>query len=120
MRGVLASLDALAQRMRECLSALDGGAPEDARLRTSFASVSAGFEALGDLDQLRNHVTEGELPDLGRALEDLVRLNALLTVAASRDKERLLGHLLQAREARARIDSQRTAGQTGRSCDVRG
>ena len=117
---VFAALDQLAARMRRCLGALDGGAPEDERLRESFAQVRRGFEELGDLDRLKGRVEASERPRLVRSLEELMRLNALLTVAASRDKERLLESLLQARQARSRVDSQRASGRTGSSCDVRG
>ncbi|MCP3914791.1 MAG: hypothetical protein GY711_04425 [bacterium] len=117
---MFAALDELAARMRACLGALDGGAPEDERLRENFAQVRRGFDELGDLQLLEGRIDASERPRLVRSLEELMRLNALLTVAASRDKERLLERLQQARQARSRVDSQRASGKTGSSCDVRG
>ena len=119
MDSLLERLRDLKRRMGACLDALEGAAPDDELPLRHIASLQGGLEGL-DADALAEIADPGQRECLRAELEELVRLNAVLTATAGRDKERLLELLDRARRARQGAEARGPLDETGASCDLRG
>ncbi len=119
MESLFERLRELKQRMGACLEALDGAAPHDDLPQERFAGLNEGLEGL-DSASLAEIRDPQQRERLRAELEELMRLNAVLTSTVSRDKERLLELLARSRKARAGAGAQGPTDETGTSCDVRG
>ena len=92
---IFEALDQARRGLRECLGELEAASPSDPKVGRSFSDVQLAFERLGDLEQLRDRVPEAEQAKLRSSLEELLRLNALLSDAVKQDRERLVSMIRQ-------------------------
>lgn len=108
------------QSLRDCLSEMDAGSPDDADIGRRFDAMREAFQELGDLAALWDQVPEEEEEHLQASLEELMRLNSVLTRVVQRDEERLLSQLSHARQGRIGLEALRQGGQPGGNCDISG
>lgn len=116
---VYSRLERYGSAMRQCLSVLDGGAPQDPLVGQAFTALTQNFEALGDLTALVRSVAPDGSERLEAKLEELTRLNAVLAAAVGQDAERMLELMRRARDARRACQQALGEGRTGESCDIR-
>ncbi len=95
---IFEALDKARAGLRECLEDFESSAPHDPKVGRSFSDVQEAFEILGDLESLKRQVSDGAQQSLREHLEDLLRLNALLSVTIKQDKERLVQMLHQSQK----------------------
>lgn len=113
-------IDRAGQCLRACLSEMDAGAPQDIDIGRRFDAMREAFVELGDLAGLWDQIAEDEEDRLQSGLEELMRLNSVLTRVVQRDEERLLNQLSHARKGRIGLDALRQATQSGGNCDISG
>ncbi|MFT7676852.1 MAG: hypothetical protein ACI8QC_000828 [Planctomycetota bacterium] len=111
-------LDAARASLRSCLEELDGGAPNDSGVGRGFEVMGQAFAELGDLESLWDQVNAKDEERLQDSLEELMRLNAVLTKVVQRDEERLRGQIAHARIGRQNIAAQKIDGEIGGTCDM--
>lgn len=120
MSDVFERLEAARESLRSCLSELDSCAPNDAGVGRRFDSMRVAFQDLGDLAALWDQIPDEEEDRLQEGLEELMRLNTVLTRVVQRDEERLLAELSHARQGRLGLEALRQPTESGGSCDVSG
>lgn len=111
-------LDRFGDALTDCRRALEGRTPEDPAVTAAFERLQRDFAALGDLSSERaSLVDEEDRERFDERLESLVCSHALLVGTLARDRERLIGELARAREARRTLRSTAAEGAEGRTCD---
>lgn len=95
---IFEALDKARAGLRECLEDFESSLPHDPKVGRSFSDVQEAFEILGDLEELEGKVSSGAQQSLRKHLEDLLRLNALLSATIKQDKERLVQMLHQSQK----------------------
>ena len=111
-------LDAASASLRSCLQEIDGGAPDDPGVGRHFDVMGQAFAELGDLELLWEQVEGKDEERLQDGLEELMRLNAVLTRVVQRDEERLRGKMAHARVGHKNLEALRLDTQTGGTCDM--
>jgi hypothetical protein len=112
-------LDEAHAALRGVMAALNGGAPDDPAVTTALVRLSAASDAVGDPAALAARVRVSEHGRLRAALEEWLRLSALTTALAARDRERLEERFEHAREGRRSLAALRPVNEAiGRSCDL--
>lgn len=117
---VFERLQAARNSLRSCLSELDGGAPDDVDVGRRFDSMREAFSDLGDLAALWDEIDEDDGDRLQEGLEELMRLNSVLTRVVQRDEERLLAELKHTRQGRMGLEALRQPTDSGGTCDFSG
>ena len=115
---IFGRLEKARDSLRACLAVVDGKSPEDVEVGQCFDAMRVAFEELGDLALLWDDVEEGQEDQLQEALEELMRLNGVLTRVIQRDEERLLADLAQAKAGRQGLEALRRPPETGGTCDM--
>ena len=108
--------------MQGGLSLLDGARAEDADVPAARERLSRALADTGDFAAARKEVPQGDLECFDDELEDLLRLNAVLTAAVRQDREALMQRLKATRESRRDLARQAAAPSEGAGgrCDVSG
>ena len=104
------------------LALLDGSSVEDGDVPAALGRIAAVVSEAGSYAALRESVVEEDLERFDDELEDLLRLNAVLTAAVKQDREALIQRLKVTRESRRDLARQApdvSEGSGGR-CDVSG
>ncbi|MCA9002950.1 MAG: hypothetical protein KDB61_13580, partial [Planctomycetes bacterium] len=82
-----------------------------------FSDVQEAFEILGDLSELSGKVSAGSQESLRKHLEDLLRLNALLSATIQSDRENILAMLHQSQKGLKTINAMTDNGPDASTCD---
>ena len=116
---VFERVEAVLAALRGVMDALGVSAPDDPTIAAALEELHAASAAVGDPARLRAQVPAAEHDRLRRALEDWMRMNALVSAMVARDRERLEERFERARDGRRSLDALRPVdGTTGRSCDL--
>ncbi|MBL6756915.1 MAG: hypothetical protein ISQ11_10935 [Planctomycetes bacterium] len=125
MTDASAAFDRLAEArrvMESGLALLDGASVEDADVPAALGRIAAVVSEAGAYPAMREGIPAAELERFDDELEDLLRLNAVLTAAVKQDREALTQRLKATRESRRDLARQApdvSEGSGGR-CDVSG
>lgn len=113
------ALASMKATLEEGLALLDSVSVEDAAGLDALARVAAAVAGGPDPASLRAAVEPGRLDDFDDQLEELMRLNAVLTRAAALDRDRLSERLKNVRTSRRDLSyyAAGTAG-SGERCDL--
>ncbi len=117
------SFEALARMrtvLRDGLALLDGAEHDDPQVAASLARIAAAIQGEDDPVALRARVPEADQERFDDELEELIRLNAILTAAASSDRDQMVVRLKAVRESRRDLSYYGGAGNEGARCDVSG
>ena len=116
---IFAALDQARQGLRDCLGELEASSPRDPNVGRTFSEVQEAFEVLGNLKLLRDRVGQEGQDRLQAHLEELLRLNALLSSAVVQDRDRLVGLLKQSHKGLQTMNAiSKAAGPGDSNCDV--
>lgn|GEM_PF-3589981 len=108
--------------MESGLALLDGSSVEDGDVPAALGRIAAVVSEAGGYATMRENIAAADLERFDDELEDLLRLNAVLTAAVRQDREALIQRLKITRESRrdlARQSPDVSEGSGGR-CDVSG
>ena len=115
-----ARFDGLDRSMREFLAVLEASTPEDDRVNTSWLRCSEAFACLGEAGELLQSLQGQARAAAEERLDELVRLNAVLSAAVRRQRDELVGQLDHARNVRNAMTRLGSATETGGTCDLSG
>ncbi len=108
--------------MEEGLALLDGASAGDPDVPNALGRLAETVAAAGDFAAMRESVPAEDRERLDDEMEDLLRLNAVLTAAVKQDRDALVRRLKVTRESRR--DLARQVGGApdgaGNRCDVSG
>ena len=114
---IFEALDKARAGLRECLEDFESSTPHDPKVGRSFSDVQEAFEILGNLAELKGQVSEKAQQDLREHLEDLLRLNALLSSTIRNDREHLLNMLHQSQRGLKTINALTDTEPDSPTCD---
>jgi hypothetical protein len=108
--------------MESGLALLDGSSVEDGDVPAALGRIAAVVSEAGGYSVMRASVGEADLERFDDELEDLLRLNAVLTAAVKQDREALIQRLKATRESRRDLARQApdVSEGSGARCDVSG
>lgn len=108
--------------MEDGLALLDGASAEDADIPVALGRLAATLASVGDFAAMRDSVPADGRERFDDQLEDLLRLNAVLTAAVKQDRDALLQRLKVTRESRRDLARQVSGAPdgAGNRCDVSG
>lgn len=108
--------------MGDGLALLDGAAVDDSDVPVALGRIAKVLAEAGDFASMREEVPAADHDRFDDELEDLLRLNAVLTAAVKQDREALVRRLKVTRESRRDLARQSVAASegAGNRCDVSG
>jgi len=108
--------------MEDGLALLDGASVEDADVPDALGRLASTVAEVGDFAAMRESIQAGDHERFDDELEDLLRLNAVLTAAVKQDRDALVRRLKVTRESRRELARQvgGAPGGAGNRCDVSG
>jgi len=113
-------LDELARRMREFLEALEGSSFEDDRIAGAWARCDEAYAELGDPAKLLEGLEPEPRALVEERVDEVLRLNAVLTSAVRRERDEMLQLLEQAGLSRKALQGYASPGEVGGTCDLSG
>jgi hypothetical protein len=114
---IFEALDKARAGLRECLEDFESSAPNDPKVGRSFSDVQDAFEILGNLSELKHKVSEEAQVKLRKHLEDLLRVNALLSNTVRNDREKLINMLHQSQRGLKTINALTDTEPDSPTCD---
>jgi hypothetical protein len=114
---IFEALDKARAGLRKCLEEFEATSSHDPKIGRSFSDVQEAFEILGDLSELSGKVSEASQKSLRKHLEDLLRLNALLSTTVQNDREGLLAMLHQSQKGLKTINAMTDTEPDSPTCD---
>jgi hypothetical protein len=114
---IFEALDKARAGLRECLEDFESSAPNDPKVGRSFSDVQDAFEILGNLSELKHKVSEEAQVELRKHLEDLLRVNALLSNTVRNDREKLINMLHQSQRGLKTINALTDTEPDSPTCD---
>lgn len=120
--GPFGRLAEMRRAMESGLALLDGARPDDVAVPDALQRIAGAIAVTGDLEAMGLGLGEGERERFDLEVEELLRLNAVLTAAVRQDRDALLQRLKATRESRRDLARQSPAGSEGAGgrCDVSG
>jgi len=116
---IFEALESARDGLRACLNEFEAVSVSDPKAGRSFSLVQDAFAALGDLSELKNKVPTDEQDRLRSKLEELLRLNALLSEVVRKDKEGIGELLTHSQKALQSLKAMPRGDQGSSTCDVR-
>lgn len=113
-------LERFALSMREFLGVLECSTPDDDRVSTSWERCSEAFRELGHTQGLLEQLEPEDREEAEGRIDELVRLNAVLTAAVRRERDHLVQQLDRTSSARRAFSRYGRTGGTGGTCDLSG
>ena len=116
------SLAASRRALEEGLALLDGAPHDDPEIPAAIGRIAASLASADDPVALRAALPDEDRERFDDEIEELMRLNAVLVSAVTRDREVLAERLGVAREAR-RVLRRQGGGESacaGARCDISG
>ncbi|MDG1984960.1 MAG: hypothetical protein P8M11_10355 [Planctomycetota bacterium] len=108
--------------MEDGLALLDGAAVDDVDVPVALGRIAAALASAADLAAMREGVPAESHERFDDELEDLLRLNAVLTAAVKQDRDAMVQRLKVTRESRRELARQSASVSegAGNRCDVSG
>ncbi len=116
-KAIFEALDKARAGLRECLEDFESTTPHDPKVGRSFSDVQEAFEILGDLSDLKRQVSEEAQKELREHLEDLLRLNALLSSTIQNDRAQILGMITQSQKGTKTMNALGDTEPDSPTCD---
>ena len=120
--GAFARLHEARRAMEDGLALLGGAAVDDVDVPVALGRIAAALASAADLAAMREGVPAESHERFDDELEDLLRLNAVLTAAVKQDRDAMVQRLKVTRESRRDLARQSASVSegAGNRCDVSG
>ena len=120
--GAFGRLHEARRAMEDGLALLDGAAVDDVDVPVALGRIAAALASAADLAAMREGVPAESHERYDDELEDLLRLNAVLTAAVKQDRDAMVQRLKVTRESRRELARQSASVSegAGNRCDVSG
>ncbi len=90
---IFAALDEARDGLHRCLEEFDSVPLAEPLVGRSFTDVQRAFAVLGDLNTLQNRVPSAAHQRLRERLQEILRLNGMVTAALKADQAKVVGML---------------------------